>query len=352
MTKKYLFLLSFLLLMQCASKEEEVYTPVPYTLKIPTLFANKLIAPVIPANNPLTEEGVALGKKLFFDKILSGDETQSCASCHNPQSAFTDNQQFSTGVDGNFGNRNSMPLFNLAWNFDERFAWDGKDFSLENQALEPVSNPNELHSDWKNVAQKLQNHSEYPNLFLHAFGTAAIDSILVTKALAQFERILISGNSKFDQYLNGDTTLTAEEENGFTIFMDEAKGDCFHCHGSNNNPLWTDNQFHNNGLDRNFTDLGLGAVTGDPADNGKFKSPSIRNLAFTAPYMHDGRFTSLEEVINHYSEGLQPSQTIDPLMKRITQGGVNLSTKEKNDLKAFLLSLSDSEFTAHADFQE
>lgn len=351
-TKHLILLLSFFLLMNCTSKEEETYTPVPYDLEIPTLFEQKLIAPVIPTNNPLTEEGVALGKKLFFDEILSGDGTQSCASCHHSEKSFTDNQQFSDGIDGNFGTRNSMPLFNLAWNFNERFTWDGKELSLERQALEPVSNPIEMHSNWTNVAQKLQNHPEYPTLFLQAFGTATIDSTLVTKAIAQFERILISGNSKFDKYLRGETTLTTQEQNGFNIFMDEAKGDCFHCHGSDNNPLWTDNAFHNNGLDATFTDLGLGAVSGDPADNGKFKSPSLRNLVFTAPYMHDGRFATLEEVINHYSEGLQLSSTIDPLMKKVAQGGVGLSTQEKTDLKVFLLSLSDFDFINNPNFRE
>ncbi len=146
--------------------------------------------------------------------------------------------------------------------------------------------------------------------------------------------------------------LTTEEENGFAIFMDEAKGDCFHCHGSNNNPLWTDNKFHNNGLDATFTDLGLGAVTGDPNDNGKFKSPSIRNLAYTAPYMHDGRFATLDDVINHYSEGLKRSPTIDPLMKKVNQGGVGLSIKEKADLKAFLLTLSDPDFIKNPAFNK
>ncbi|PQJ77597.1 cytochrome-c peroxidase [Polaribacter glomeratus] len=338
--------------MNCASKEEEIYTPIPYNLEIPALFANKLIAPVIPSNNPLTQEGVALGKKLFFDKILSGDETQSCASCHNPKKSFTDNQQLSDGINGLLGTRNSMPLFNLAWNFDERFAWDGKEFGLEKQALEPVSNPIEMHANWKNIAQKLQEHPEYPTLFLQAFGNLNIDSVAVTKAIAQFERTLISGNSKFDNYLKGEAILTSEEQNGFAIFMDEAKGDCFHCHGSDNNPLWTDNKFHNNGLDATFTDLGFGNITGDPADNGKFRSPSIRNLVFTAPYMHDGRFTTLEEVINHYSEGLQRSSTLDPLMKKVNQGGVNLTTKEKADLKAFLVSLSDFDFVNNPDFQE
>ena len=347
----WIYISSFFILMNCSSKEE-AYVPVPYNLKIPELFSDKLIAPILPANNPLTEEGVALGKKLFFDKILSGNGTQSCATCHNPRKAFTDNLQFSSGIDGIKGSRNAMPLFNLAWNFDEKFTWNGQDFTIENQALEPVSNPVELHAVWKNVTERIKNHPEYPELFLQAFGTSKIDSTQITKALAQFERTIISGDSKFDKFLLGKTNLTPEEQNGFNIFMDEAKGDCFHCHGSDNNPLWTDNQFHNNGLDATFSDLGLGTVTGDPADNGKFKSPSIRNLKFTAPYMHDGRFATLEEVINHYSEGLKSSSTIDPLMKKVSEGGVGLSTQEKVDLKAFLLSLSDVDFVNNPKFQE
>ncbi|MBA6157152.1 cytochrome-c peroxidase [Tenacibaculum sp. S7007] len=352
MIKKSIYTLLLLLLMSCSSKEEDVYTPKPASLKIPELFQQKLIAPVIPTNNPLTEEGIALGKKLFFDKILSKDNTQSCATCHNPKKAFTDENRFSDGVNGTFGTRNSMPIFNLAWNFDERFAWDGKELSLERQALEPVRNPIEMHSKWTNVTERLQNHSEYPTLFQQAFGVSKIDSTLVTKALAQFERTLISGNSKFDQFLLGKAQLTPEEQNGFDVFMDETRGDCFHCHGSNNNPLWTDNKFHNNGLDAVFSDLGLGKVTGDPNDNGKFRSPSLRNLKFTAPYMHDGRFATLDEVINHYSTGLKSSPTIDPLMKKVNQGGVNLSDKDKADLKAFLLSLSDNDFVANPNFQE
>ena len=339
--------------MSCSSKEEEdVYIPTSASLKIPELFQQKLISPVIPSNNPLTEEGIALGKKLFFDTILSKDNTQSCATCHDPKRAFTDETRFSDGVDGNFGNRNSMPIFNLAWNFDDRFTWSGKEISLERQALEPVRNPIEMHSNWNNVAKKIKEHSEYPTLFKEAFGNTKIDSTLITKALAQFERTLISGDSKFDQYLLGKTTLTSEEQNGFDVFMDETRGDCFHCHGSNNNPLWTDNKFHNNGLDAVFTDLGLGEVTGDPNDNGKFRSPSLRNLKFTAPYMHDGRFATLDEVINHYSSGLKSSSTIDPLMKKVSQGGVNLSNNDKADLKAFLLSLSDNNFVTNPNFQE
>lgn len=347
-----IFLFFFLLLMNCVSKEEEKYTPTSYNLEIPALFSEKLITPIIPFDNPLTQEGVALGKKLFFDKKLSGDNTQSCATCHNPQKAFTDNLQFSVGIDGNFGNTNAMPLFNLAWNFDERFNWIGNEFGLENQAFNPVSNPIEMHANWQTVAEKLQQDKEYRTLFLQAFGISKIDSTYVTKAIAQFERTIISGNAKFDKYLRGEATITSQEQNGFTIFMDEAKGDCFHCHGSENNPLWTDNKFHNNGIDATFTNLGLGEVTGDPNDNGKFKSPSIRNLAFTAPYMHDGRFATLEEVIEHYSTGLQRSPTISPLMKKINQGGVGLSTKDKADLKAFLLTLSDFDFINNPAFRE
>jgi cytochrome c peroxidase len=354
MIKKKLLLCGFILVLLSCSKESNVeeYVSVPAPLEIPTLFKNLLISPIIPSNNPQTQEGIFLGKKLFFDNALSADNTQSCATCHDPKTAFTDKRQFSDGVDGVFGNRNSMPLFNLAWNFDERFFWDGRSIGIEKQAIEPVINPIEMHNTWKQVVLTLQSTAAYPALFHKAFGTRVIDSILVAKALAQFERTLISANSKFDQYLEGKVQLSTSELNGFNVFMDETKGDCFHCHGSDKNPLWTDNKFHNNGLDASFSDIGLAKTTGDPADIGKFKSPSLRNLAFTAPYMHDGRFSTLEEVINQYSEGLKASLTIDPLMKKVSLGGVKLSTQEKSDLKAFLLSLSDSEFISNPVFQK
>lgn len=354
MKLKFWFILSVVILFVSCSKDDntvETYVPTPLPLEVPQLFEERILAPVIPFDNPQTVEGVALGKKLFFDTKLSADDTQSCASCHAPATAFTDSDRFSVGIDGLAGNRNSMPLFNLAFNYDEKFFWDGRVFSLEHQALQPVENPVEMHNTWTNVVDALQNTDDYPELFSKAFGTSQIDSVLVTKAIAQFERTLISGNSKFDKHLLGTATLTQEELNGFNIFMDETKGDCFHCHGNVNNPLWTDNMFHNNGLDATFLDLGLGEVTGDPADNGKFKSPSLRNLTFTAPYMHDGRFNTLDEVINHYSEGLQNSPTVDPLMKKVDEGGVHLSIQEKADLKAFLLTLSDHEFITNSDFQ-
>ena len=355
MTRKRFYFFVFMVslgLTSCSEKSIESYvnTPTPSPLQIPQLFQDLILDPVIPSNNPQTEEGVLLGKKLFFDPILSDDGSLACAGCHNTTNAFTDTTRFSDGIDGLFGNRNAMPLFNLAWNYDNSFFWDGRDRGLENQVFEPITNPLEMHSTWEAVAEKLQAHPEYPELFNAAFGSQTIDSVLVSKAIAQFERTLISANSKFDKFLLGTANLTPEESNGFTVFMDESKGDCFHCHGSDNNPLWTDNKFHNNGLDSTFSDLGLGNVTGDPADNGKFKTPSLRNLAFTAPYMHDGRFETIEEVINHYSEGLQNSTTIDPLMKKVDQGGVQLSLQEKADLKAFLLSLSDTDFINNPNF--
>ncbi|WP_341215083.1 cytochrome c peroxidase [uncultured Wocania sp.] len=334
----------------CSNESVETYVTTPSPLQIPRLFEDNILNPVIPTNNPQTVEGITLGKKLFFDPILSANNTQACADCHAPENAFSDADRFSDGIDGIRGNRNSMPLFNLAWNYDEKFFWDGSSFSLEHQAFVPVSDPIEMKSSWSQLETELQQHPDYPKLFNLAFGNSTIDSTLVTKAIAQFERTLISSNSKFDKYLLGETNLTPEELNGFNVFMDETKGDCFHCHGSDKNPLWTDNIFHNNGLDATITDLGLGAITGDPSDNGKFKSPSLRNLAFTAPYMHDGRFETLDDVINHYSEGLQNSSTIDPLMKKVAQGGVQLSDQDKADLKAFLLSLSDYEFISNPNF--
>ncbi len=348
-TRILVFFIAFICL-DC-SNEETGYEPTLQPLEIPQIFSDNIIAPIIPTDNPKTVEGVALGKQLFFDRILSADGTKSCASCHSPQSAFTDNLATSIGIDGIAGVRNSMPLFNLAWNYGERFTWDGKELSLERQAEEPVQNPIELHSNWDNVVDRLQNHPEYPELFRRAFKTSTITKELTTKAIAQFERTLISANSKFDRYSLGQATLTQQELNGLDIFLREDKGDCFHCHGNPNNPLWTDNEFHNNGLDATLSDLGLGVVTGDPNDNGKFRSPSLRNLAYTAPYMHDGRFATLDDVINHYSEGLIDSPTIDPLMKQIDQGGVQLTDQEKADLKAFLLTLSDPSFINNPEFQ-
>ena len=317
------------------------YNPTPMPLAVPSLFSQFLPAPMIPQDNPQTKEGVALGKKLFYDPILSKDGTQACADCHAPEFSFTDSARFSTGIDGIKGTRNSMPIINVAWNPNE-FFWDGRAPSVEDQAFGPVVNPIEMHNTWPRAVDSLQADADYPEMFFQAFGTRTIDSTLVVKALAQFERTLISGNSKFDKYLRQEVVLTSAEFNGYQIFMNENKGDCFHCHGSPQNPLWTDNDYHNNGLDATFSDIGLEAVTGDPNDRGKFKTPTIRNLVFTAPYMHDGRFATLEAVIAFYS-----TLPVTPAVghREDFMVPLHLSAAEQADLAAFLRSLSDQEAT-------
>lgn len=319
------------------------YDPTSYEVELPEHFKNELPPLPVPEDNPLTEEGVELGKKLFFDPILSADNSLSCAGCHTPAGALSDKgNAVSTGIDGGQGTRNTMPIFNLAW--QDRFNWHGSAKNLEEQAFEPVTNPKEMAASWPNVVSELKEELEYRRLFYKAFGVEDFDSTHVVKAIAQYERTLISGNSKFDRYLQGEVSLTTKEAAGFNVFMSESKGDCFHCHGDASNPLWTDGQFHNNGLDASFTDIGLEEVTGNPDHRGLFKTASLRNLSFTAPYMHDGRFQTIDAVIDHYSEGLVNSPTIDPLMKKVDQGGVQLSPQEKEQLKAFLLTLNDSSF--------
>jgi cytochrome c peroxidase len=340
-----LFLLFFLI--SCSTDDNnsdepvEVYDPTPYALVIPEGFPDM----IIPEDNPMTVEGVELGRRLFYDPILSADNTQSCADCHAAAFSFTDNgKQFSTGIDGIAGTRNSMAVINAGWM--PHLFWDGRSTGLEHQALEPVPNPIEMHQPWTEAMGKLNAHPEYPDLFFKAFGTRQVDSTLVVKAIAQFERTMISSNSKWDRYLRGEVQLTQAESKGFEIFFTE-KGDCFHCHTT---ILFTDNIFHNNGLDAEFTDMGLFDVTGDPNDMGKFKTPTLRNIAFTAPYMHDGRFATLEEVIDFYSHKVTFSPTIDPLMKQVGQGGIQLTDDEKESLLAFLNTLTDQSFIDNPDF--
>lgn len=324
----------------CKKDTENIYDPTPYELAIPQQFP-----PMdIPADNPLTVKGVDLGKMLFYDPILSGDGTQSCASCHAQGFGFTDkNLKFSVGIDGIAGNRNSMPLINVGW--ATSLFWDGRAGTLEAQAFGPVVNPIEMHNTWSRAVSSLQAHPDYPKRFEAAFGTDQVDSTLVVKAIAQFERTLISANSRYDKRLRGEQNLTVAQRRGEEIFFSE-RGDCFHCHG---NVLFTDNLFHNNGLDSVFTDLGLGAITGNPNDYGKFKTPTLRNLLFTAPYMHDGRFQTLEEVIEFYTTGLKFSPTIDPLMTKVN-GRADLTEQDKSDLIEFLKAITDSSFVSNPEF--
>jgi cytochrome c peroxidase len=356
---KWTFLITTLVVLTVtACRKDPELQPVdasPYFFEYPAIIQDYLPPIQVPAENPMTDEGVELGRKLFFDERLSADNTQSCGSCHQPSASFSDTATFSIGVDGIAGHRNSMPLINLGWM--NGLFWDGRATGIEKQVFEPVRNPVEMHTTWPNVAAKLQQDALYVASFEQVFGTNIIDSVLVSRAISQFLRTLIAGNAPFDKYLKtGHSGWNAADEQaayeGFTIFMDETKGDCFHCHGDAFNPLWTDNSFHNNGLDATFSDIGRGAVTGNSFDNGKFKTPTLRNLVFTSPYMHDGRFETLQEVINHYSQGLQNSPTIDPLMKHVVTGGSQMNPGDKHKLFMFLVSLSDSSFVTNPAFQD
>ncbi len=309
------------------------------------IYPSNFPTPDIPMWNLLTEEGVNLGRHLFYDPILSSDNTVSCASCHKQAYAFGDNTQYSFGVNQAIGERNTPVLINSA--FQSEFDWDGKSNSLEDQAVRPLFNEVELHNNnWSEILNRIQSSELYPDLFCAAFGTSNIDSSHVLMAIAQFERTLISSNSRFDKWLKGEVQFTNEEIDGFDIYNTE-RGDCFHCHPIG---LFTNNNFHNNGLDPSpFLDLGRYNVTQNPLDEGAFKSPSLRNIEFSAPYMHDGRFATLEEVIDHYDFGGHDSPTVDPLMKYIGVG-LLLSPEEKENLKAFLLTLSDQSFMNNPNF--
>ncbi len=292
----------------------------------------------IPEDNALTEEGIALGRKLFYDPILSGDSTLSCAGCHKSRAAFSDDRRFSFGIDGSIGTRQAMQIINPGWM--PKLFWDGRAKSVEDQALAPVENPVEMKAHWPMVVDRLKASKEYRLLFHQAFGTADITKELAVKAIAQFERTFLSYRSKFDRERLGKVFYDVEEQDGYDMFFSE-RGDCFHCHGG---VLLTDNAFHNNGLDTIPEDTGLEEVTHSEFDRGKFKTPTLRNIELTAPYMHDGRFRTLEEVIDFYSEGLQPSKTIDPLMKAIRNRGKHFTPYEKKALLAFLKTLTDTAF--------
>lgn len=354
--RQSIFIFLCLAFFTSCKKDKVESIPTPYELKIPSHFTDM----PIPEDNPMTVEGVALGRKLFYEKRLSGDNSMACASCHSPETAFSDGNQFSVGIDGIAGSRNSMALINLGWS--QVFFWDGRVKTLEEQIILPVEDPIEMHDTWMNVSDKLNASLEYRNMFFEAFGTNEIDSLLSAKAIAQFIRTMISGNSKFDVIYKVENnytltseeadlfaTVTASELSGYDLFKDLNGADCAHCHKG---PLMQVEGFSNNGLDAVFTDNGRGGITNNPLDNGKFKIPTLRNIAYSAPYMHDGRFANLDEVIDHYSHHIQISSTLDPLIEFSEFGGVQLDAFEKDLLKQFLLTLSDESFINNPDFKE
>jgi len=335
------------------------YDSTPYDFPTPMFFPE----PSLPVDNPLTDEGIELGRRLFYDPILSKDSTMSCSSCHIPSASFADNLITPFGIDNEAGPRNTMALINLAFVPNLEFNWDGKFHSLASQAIEPVENDIELDEDWDNVEEKLRCHPTYPEYFRTAFGIENSNEItrdLATKAIEQFELTLISSDSYYDRaVVRVEPGVFMEDDalRGMALFQDEgATGEkdaqCWHCHSFGaNKTLFTNGGFFNNGLDSvglltEFEDLGHGAVTGDLGDNGRFKAPTLRNVALTAPYMHDGRFATLEKVLDHYGDGGHPSPNVDAFVPLI-----DLDDQEKADIIAFLHTLTDTTFTQNPAYQ-
>ena len=367
---RILFLLGLLAIFSCGDDEGPgpvapgdvdidlsniTYAPAAYLLEIPEGL------PVMehPEDNPQTIDGVQLGRMLFFDPILSSDSTIACASCHKPELSFTDGLAVSPGVGGSLGRRSSMSLLNVGFSGSVGFFWDGRAKTLELQALEPVVDPVEMKNTWEEVETRLRRHPDYQAQFRKAFGidrSIQINRELATKAIAQFERSLVSsGDSDYDRKFRGLYAFEDETETGFQLFFDDIFPDaeCGHCHNRN---LFTTNEFKNNGLDSvasvdDYADRGLGEFTGDRTDYGKFKIPTLRNIMLTAPYMHDGRFNTISEVIDHYNSGGHHvgdlnEDTVDNLME--PQG---LSERNKQQLILFLEALTDSTFIKNPAFQ-
>lgn len=348
MKNKWTLIITAALLMAASCRPEKpVFEPTYVDLDYPDHFP----APNLPADNPLSEEGIKLGRHLFYDVRLSGDNTQNCASCHLQESNFAEPMRFSTGIDGVQGNINAMVLSNMAW--QQFFFWNGRKTSLEDQVREPVINPIEMHETWPNVIDKLSGDQRYLDMFAAAFGDEEITEDRSAKALAQFIYTMVSGDSKLDQYVKGEYTFTTSEQIGFDIFNNE-EGDCFHCHGLATTGYQMGAygllQFSNNGLDSVLVEnSGREAVTGLASDRAKFKVPSLRNIEYSFPYMHDGRFQTLGEVIEFYNMGGHPSATIDPNMKAAGVGR-NWSQEQKQGLIDFLKTFSDVTFLTDTTF--
>ncbi len=324
---------------------EACATPLAFT--VPAGFPQ----PALPGDNALTVEGVALGRKLFFDVRLSGNGTQSCASCHAPERAFSDSVAFSRGADGAPGARNAMPLFNLAWS--PSYAWDGSQPRMRDQALAAMTNPIEMHGEVARVVTELALDEAAGDAFAAAFGSREITAERMGRALEQYLLTLVAADAKFDRAMRGEVPLSEEEKEGFALFVteyDPVRGkrgaDCFHCHGG---ALFSDFGFKHNGLDLVSADAGRAVATGKAGDEGKFKTPSLRNVAVTAPYMHDGRFATLEDVVAHYDHGVKRSAALDPNLAKHPDAGLQLTTEEQRALVAFLRTLTEEKLERPGD---
>jgi cytochrome c peroxidase len=283
-------------------------------------------------DNPLTEEAFQLGRKLFYDGRLSRDSAFPCSSCHQQIAVFgTYEHDRSHGYGMSHTLRNAPPLFNLAW--QKELHWDGRFKSLYTEATQPILTHNEMAENFFTIIFRLQSDTQYQRMFKGAFGNSIVSEDKILKALAQFTGTIISSDSKYDRYKQGSTTFTSSELSGYQLYQTK----CAFCHPE---PMFTDYSYRNNGLsvDPELKDYGRMRVTGKSEDSLKFKVPSLRNVNLTANYMHDGRFNTLLQVLNHYTSGIQNSSTLDPLLIN----KIPLTTTEKSDLISFLKTLSDS----------
>lgn len=374
-TIKYLFvqrelllgMIGLFLLTSC-HKEDISETPIivsatPYELVIPRYFPSSLN---IPDDNPLTIEGIELGRYLFYDTRLCGyvgnnpDSMMCCATCHVQANGFEvgiNNPRFPNGtthgLSGIATPHYTMPLVNLVFN-NEGYFWNGMIYNdnpnvnrrnLEDVVTMGITAPHEMNSTPERAVAAIKSAGFYPEMFKKAFGTDEITIDRIEKSIAQFIRTLVSSNSKFDRYLRGEEQLSNQELRGYILFTTEEGADCFHCHGSDGSPLFTTNLFYNNALDSVFTDTrDRFSVTGNVRDRGAYRAPTLRNIMVTAPYMHDGRFKTIDEVIAFYNSGLVNSPYVHPLMHKINEGGAWLTPSEISDLKAFLQTLTDDSF--------
>lgn len=331
---KIVICLIVVLFNACKKNEKE---PIDITFKVP----NGWPAPVYKnPSNPITEAGFVLGRKLFFDPRLSRDNSTSCGSCHQQFAAFSNlDHKVSHGIDNLLGKRNAPPMFNLAWH--PSFMWDGGVNHIEVMPLAPISNPVEMDESIDNVLAKLRSDNSYKIMFKDAFGSETIDSQKMLLAFAQFMSLMISSDSKYDKVMAGQALFSTNEANGYNIFKK-------HCNGCHTEPLMTNFSFRNNGLDNTFVDLGRGLITQQPSDMGLFKVPSLRNVSLSRPYMHDGRFQTLEACVEHYISGVKQSATVDTLVA----SGILLSTQEKADVISFLNTLTDTTFVKDKRFME
>jgi cytochrome c peroxidase len=332
---------------------------ISYNYASPTLPASFSVPPILaqdnmPATNVTTDAGATLGRALFYDKRLSTNQTISCGSCHQQAFGFSDPRRFSVGYDGSLGTRNAMSLSNARWYQRRHFFWDERANTLEDQVLMPIQNPIEMGMTLQALTNRLAAEPFYTNLFAVAFGSPGVDTNRISRALAQFVRSIISVQSKYDTGVsNGFANFTPQENLGRQIFFGQiGNATCAACHGTDN--FTPGPALNNNGLEFPYVDLGVGGITGSQTDNGKFKVPSLRNIELTAPYMHDGRFATLDQVVEFYNSGVVDNPNLSPPLRNPngTVRRLNLTTAQKAALVAFLKTLTDSNLATDPKFSD